>query len=119
VPVAAGAVEQINPTQRLRLSEATTLTICRPGAGWCDTQPRSTEEQAIIIALLNRPLTRLSPPTATGSDQFVILTFRFASGEQQILAYQYTTQRLTLPGGIDVQAAPELATTLAAITTPR
>lgn len=118
-PMAAGVVEQINPAQRLRLSEAAELTICRPSAGWCDTQPRSAEEQANIVALLNRPLARLAPPTATGSDQVVVLTFRFASGEQQILVYQYTTQRLTLPGNVDVQASPELATTLAAITTPR
>jgi hypothetical protein len=118
-PLAAGAVEQINPAQRLRLSEAATLTICRPGAGWCDTQPRTAEEQANIVALLNRPLARLAPPAATGNDQVIVLTFRFASGEEQVLTYQYTTQRLTLPGNVDLQGSPELTATLTAITTPR
>lgn len=118
-PMAAGAVEQINPAQRLRLSEAATLTICRPKAGWCDTQPRTAEQQARIVALLNRPLARLAPPAATGNDQVIVLTFRFASGEQQVLVYQDTTQRLTLPGNIDLQGSPELAAILAAITTPR
>ncbi len=118
-PMAAAATEQINPTQRLRLSEAVALTICRPSAGWCDTQPRSAEEQANIVALLNRPLARLAPPAASGNDQVIVMTFRFASGAQQVLAYQYTAQRLTLPGDIEVQGSPEVATTLGAITAPR
>lgn len=118
-PMAAGGVEQINPAQRLRLTEAATLTICRPSAGWCDTQSRTAEERASIVAVLNRPLMRLALPAATGNDQAMVLTFRFASGEEQVLTYRYTTQRLTLPGSVDLQASPELVATLAAITTPR
>ncbi len=117
----AGAVSEapINPAQLLRLKEATELTICRPGAGWCDSQPRTAVEQAAIVAALDRSLPQLAPPTATGSDQLVVMTFRFASGEERVLAYHYPTQRLTLPGDVDVQGSPELASLLAGIVTPR
>jgi anti-sigma factor RsiW len=109
----------VNPAQLLRLSEATELRICRPAAGWCDAQPRTPEEQATIVAALDRPLQRLAPPSASGSDQVVVLTFRFATGEERVLSYHYPTGRLTLPGNVEVQGSPELATALGGITAPR
>lgn len=73
----------------------------------------------MIVAALNRPLQRLAPPPATGSDQVVVMTFRFATGEERSITHYSPTGRLTLPGNVEVQGSPELATLLGGIIAPR
>ncbi len=103
----------INPTQSYRLAEATTLIICQPNTGQCTNQPQPTTERTAIVAILNQPFAVLPPLIATGNDQILTLTFQFANGAQQILGYNYQSQRLTLAEQTDIQAPPELVERLA------
>lgn len=112
----AGAVADapINPAQLYRLRESVALLICQPG---CDTQAQPEGLRATVVSALDRPLTPI-PPAAVASTPGPYLTLRFvsATGTALDIGYYPQAQRLQLPDGRGLIAAPpELVAALASI----
>lgn len=105
-----GASGTINPVQQLRLPTATALAVCRPD---CVASPQGGKTLTDVIALLDRPLSRVSPDTSATGSPATVLRFTLADGQQVELRYAPDTGQLGLPDGTLLLAPDALRDVLA------
>lgn len=112
----AANADPINPTRLLRLTTATSLTICQPS---CDAAaPQGTELLKQVVTALDMPLAMISPLPATATAPIVLLRFTVPEGQPVDLRYYPTLARIGLPSGELVAAPPALIEALAGVVTP-
>ncbi len=97
---AGNATDPVNPVQQLRLATATMLAVCQPD---CTASPQGGKTLTEVIALLDRPLPRVTtatpPATATADAVPTVLRFTLADGQQVELRYAPEAGQLGLPDG--------------------
>lgn len=110
----ARSAAPLNPAQQLRLSTATSLTLCQPT---CEPVPQATGTLAQVVAALDTPLAVIPPPPAATTAPVALLRFTLPQRQQLDLRYYPTLERLQLPTGEFVSAPATLAEALGELVT--
>jgi predicted anti-sigma-YlaC factor YlaD len=105
-----GAPGAINPVHQFRLVTATALVVCQPD---CVASPQGGRTLTDVIALLDRPLSRISPDTPATGPPAIVIRFTLADGQQVELRYAPSAGQLGLPDGTLLLAPDALRDVLA------